>query len=79
METKKLKKFDVTIEQPLCRTWEVEAESAEEALEIARDKYNKEEFVLMSDDTGTDAQVKVDSQELNEYEDAKESIDWTYL
>lgn len=65
-----MEKFNVSIEQPLCKTFEVEANDIDEALEIARGKYNNEEFVLTSDDLGTDAQI------MAEAEDGSESTEW---
>lgn len=68
-----IKKYNVSIEQPLCKTWEIEAENIDEALEIAREKYNKEEFILTSEDLGTDAQIQAES------EDGEESTEWDDL
>ena len=53
------KKFIVNIEEKLCRGFEVEAETMEEAQEIATKKYNSEEFVLTADDKGTDAEMQI--------------------
>ena len=39
-------KFLVNIEEVVCETFEIEAESLEEALEVAREKYDSGEFVL---------------------------------
>ncbi|MBD5434484.1 MAG: hypothetical protein HDR35_09375 [Treponema sp.] len=39
-------KFIVTIEETVSENFTVEAESAEEAMNIAEEKYNKCEFVL---------------------------------
>ena len=55
----RMTKFLVNIEQPLCSTFEVEAESAEQAEEIAREKYRNAEFVLGGDDYGTEAVFQV--------------------
>jgi len=70
-----MKKYNVSIDQPLCKTWEVEAESIDQALEIARDKYMKGDdgFVMDADDTGTDAQIMASA------EDGSESTDWDDL
>lgn len=65
-----LKKYNVSIEQPMCKTWEIEAESLEQAEEIATEKYNNEEFIITNDDLGTDAQIQVEAQ------DESESTDW---
>lgn len=63
-----VKKYNVSIEQPMCKTWEVEAESMEEAEEIAKEKYNSGEWVITNDNIGTDAQIMVEGTE--------ESTDW---
>lgn len=68
-----MKKYNVSIEQPLCKTWEVQAESIKQAIEIATARYNNEEYVLTNDDIGTDAQIKAES------EDETESTDWNDL
>lgn len=39
-------KFTVTIEETISKDFKVEAETAEEAMEIAEYKYNRGEFVL---------------------------------
>lgn len=65
-----IKKYNVSIEQPLCKTFEVEAENIDQALDIAREKYNSGEFVLTNDDIGTDAQIQASA------EDESESTDW---
>jgi len=57
------KKYNVTIEQPLVKTWTIEARDEEEAHNIAREKYNKGEFILTGDDVGTDAQVQISSED----------------
>ena len=43
-------KYRVTIEELLCRQIEVEAETAEEALEKVEDQYKNGELVLTADD-----------------------------
>ncbi len=69
--------YNVSIEQPMCKTWEVEADTLEEAEEIAIEKYREGEFVIGADDYGTDAQIMVESEERDELEvGAKESTDW---
>lgn len=39
-------KFKITIEEHISQTFEVEATNIEEAMEIAQEKYNNDEFVL---------------------------------
>lgn len=41
------KKFVITIEETIAQDFEVIAESPEEAMNIAEDKYRKREFVLV--------------------------------
>ena len=43
-------KYDVTITEILEKTIEIEAEDKANAINIARDKYNKEEVILTADD-----------------------------
>jgi hypothetical protein len=67
-----MKKYNVTIEQPMAKTFEVEADSIEQAEEIAKEKYNSGEFVIGSDDFGTDAQVQTasaDDSEIGDWHD----------
>ena len=43
-------KYNVTITETLEKTIEIEAENENNAIDIARDKYNKEEVILTADD-----------------------------
>lgn len=43
-------KYNVTIIELLKKTIEIEAENETNAINIARDKYNKEEVILTADD-----------------------------
>ena len=43
-------KYYVTITEILEKTIEIEAENGTNAIDIARDKYNKEEVILTADD-----------------------------
>lgn len=43
-------KYNVTITEILEKTIEIEAENENNAIDIARDKYNKEEVMLAADD-----------------------------
>ena len=43
-------KYNVTITEILKKTIEIEAEDIINAIDIARDKYNKEEVILTADD-----------------------------
>ena len=43
-------KYNVTITEILEKTIEIEAEGMINAIDIARDKYNKEEVILTADD-----------------------------
>ena len=62
----KLKKFIVTIEQPLCKSFEIEASSIDDAEDIAREKYNNGELVITIDDKGTEAMLMVEDDETGE-------------
>lgn len=64
------KKFNVSIEQPMVKTWTVEAENIDEAMEIAKKNWNDGTFVIGPDDIGTDAQMMAES------EDGTESTEW---
>ncbi len=61
-----LKKYNVIIEQPMVESFEVEAESIEQATEIGREKYISGEFTIKTDSVGTDAQIMVEAVEENE-------------
>lgn len=41
-----MKKFVITIEETVSQDFEVEAENAEQAVKLAKEKYRNEEFVL---------------------------------
>ena len=43
-------KYNVTITETLEKTIEIEAKNENNAIDIARDKYNKEEVILTADD-----------------------------
>lgn len=43
-------KYNVTITETLEKTIEIEAENGLNAIDIAKDKYNKEEIILTADD-----------------------------
>ena len=43
-------KYNITITEILKKTIEIEAEDVINAIDIARDKYNKEEVILTADD-----------------------------
>ena len=43
-------KYNVTIIELLEKTIEIEAENETNAIDIAKDKYNKEEIILTADD-----------------------------
>lgn len=58
------KKFIVDIEEMIVQSFEVEAESLEEAMEIAEDKYWKGEFVLEADANVAARQMRASSEDL---------------
>lgn len=65
------KKYTVTIEQPCIISFEIEAGDIDEAMEIAKEKYetvDKEQLEF-----GTDAQI------MAEAEDGTDSTEWTNL
>lgn len=43
-------KYNITITEILEKTIEIEAENGLNAIDIAKDKYNKEEIILTADD-----------------------------
>ena len=43
-------KYNITITEILEKTIEIEAENETNAIDIAKDKYNKEEIILTADD-----------------------------
>lgn len=62
-----MKSYTVYIEQPLCAGFPVEAESIDDALEIARFKHMSGEFILKADDVSTDAQIMASDDDGSEY------------
>ena len=74
-----MKKYIVTIEQPMVRSTEIEAENIEQAIDKARGMYNRGEIIITGDDIGTDAQVMAEGLEVDEVGGAKESTGWTDL
>ncbi len=69
-----MKTYNVSIEQPMCKTVAIEAENIDEALEIARKQYNDGLIVITNDDLGTDAQIMAQEEGGDE-----ESTEWTDL
>ena len=65
------KKFVVDIEEMIVQSFEVEAESMEEAMEIAEEKYWNGEFVLESDADVAARQMRAST------EDFEEQTEWT--
>lgn len=71
----KRKTFYVSIEQPMCKTFEVEAVDIDTALDIAKEKYHTGEFVIGPDDTGTDPQIMAMSHDEDDTGE-HEATDW---
>lgn len=65
------KKFVIDIEEMIVQSFEVEAESLEEAMEIAEEKYWKGEFVLEADADVAARQMRAST------EDFWEQTEWT--
>lgn len=55
-------KFIIDIEEMIVQSFEVEAESVEEAMEIAEEKYWKGEFVLEADADVAARQMRVSTE-----------------
>lgn len=64
-------KFIIDIEEMIVQSFEVEAESMEEAMEIAEEKYWKGEFVLEADADVAARQMRAST------EDFMEQTEWT--
>lgn len=62
--------YFVTIEELISQAFKINANSMEEAMHIAKEKYNKGEFVL-------DPGILVAKQMQVENEDGKEKTEWT--
>ena len=61
-----MKKFEVTIEEIVSQTFEIEAESIENALDIASEKYHKGDLVLEPGNlVQVNAMAKNDEEETN--------------
>jgi len=72
-----LKKYNVSIEQPMVFSIEVEAETIEQAEAKAIEQWNK--YPITTDenwDYGTDAQIMTEGTELNEADEPLEVTDW---
>lgn len=61
-------KFKIAIEETVVQTFEVEAETAEEAMNTAEEKYNSGEFVLDN--------VEVSSKSMAIIEPRSEASNW---
>jgi hypothetical protein len=74
-----MKKYVINIEEILCTSVEVDAETIEDAIEIAKKMYNNEEIILNANDiTGTN----IMAQEIDENGDNAqdgECTEWTEL
>jgi len=70
-----MKKYNITIEQPLILSIEIEAKNIENALKKASKIYNKMPKIKLSENWnyGTDAQIMAES------EDETESTEWDDL
>jgi hypothetical protein len=70
--------YTVFIEETLCKGTDIEANTIEEALDIARGMYKRSEIILTADDVGTDAQIMAEKQGAETAMD-EESTEWTDL
>lgn len=52
-------KFQINVEQPFIRTYEIEAEDEEQAEQLAREQYEKDGSVFTLDELGTDALFQI--------------------
>ncbi len=68
-----MKKYNVTIEQPCIRSYEIEAVDIDEAMALATELYESTKQVFREDEFGTDAQIQASA------EDDSESTEWTDL
>ena len=62
-------KITVTIEEHISQPFEVEADTFEEAMEIAEDKYRSGEFVLDNANVTTRLMMAENDYELTEWEE----------
>ena len=67
-----MKTFKIHIEETICDTFTVEAETMEEAMEIAEEKYVEGEFVIMP-------QAPNCTMMMAECRETKEATDWVAL
>ena len=65
-----MKKFKIHIEETVCGTFTIEAETIEEAMEIAEEKYAEGEFVI-------EPQTPTCKQMMAECDDNGEATEWT--
>ena len=62
-------KITVTIEEHISQPFEVEADTLEEAMEIAEDKYHSGEFVLENPNVTAKLMMAENDYELTEWEE----------
>lgn len=61
-----MKKYEITIEEVISQTFEVEAEDIEKAMEIANEKYNRGKFVLEPGEVVSKSMMGYDSENESE-------------
>lgn len=66
IENPKAKKYKVHIKEILCKTVEIRAKSLERAMEIARERYKNESYVLTADDY-SNTEIQVESYDGSKY------------
>lgn len=57
-----MKEFEVVIEEIVSQSFYVKADSLEQAMEIAEEKYNNEEFVLEPGNINNKSMVAIDNE-----------------
>lgn len=57
-----MKEFEVVIEERVSQSFYVKADSLEQAMEIAEEKYNNEEFVLEPGNINGKSMVAIDNE-----------------
>lgn len=65
-KAKEYKEYKVHIKEILCKTVEIRAKSLERAMEIARERYKNESYVLTADDYSS-TEIQAESYDGSKY------------